>query len=105
MTITNDQEPHKLESVEEEIPQPPQSPLDEEIHRIQSNTETYGGDDIHEPVPKSATYEKRSPRPPSEADPNLVSWDGPNDPTNPQNWSTRYKWFITLVCIIMTVNV
>lgn len=25
------------------------------------------------------------------ADPNIVSWDGPNDPDNPLNWSTGLK--------------
>jgi hypothetical protein len=25
-------------------------------------------------------------------DPNIVSWDGPDDPTNPMNWSTGRKW-------------
>ncbi|KAI6090747.1 major facilitator superfamily transporter [Hypoxylon rubiginosum] len=25
-------------------------------------------------------------------DPNIVDWDGPDDPTNPQNWSDRKKW-------------
>ncbi len=38
-------------------------------------------------------------------DANLVGWDGPDDPQNPQNWSVKYKWWITMMCIIMTVNV
>jgi hypothetical protein len=25
-------------------------------------------------------------------DPNVVSWDGPDDPINPMNWSTGRKW-------------
>jgi len=25
------------------------------------------------------------------ADPNIVDWDGPDDPNNPRNWSKRYK--------------
>lgn len=25
-------------------------------------------------------------------DPNLVWWDGPNDPENPMNWSMKKKW-------------
>ena len=36
---------------------------------------------------------------------NLVQWDGPNDPENPQNWSARRKWLITIVAVITTVNV
>ena len=27
------------------------------------------------------------------ADPNIVDWDGPDDPDNPLNWSTKKKWF------------
>jgi hypothetical protein len=26
--------------------------------------------------------------------PNIVDWDGPNDPANPQNWAPRKKWGI-----------
>lgn len=38
-------------------------------------------------------------------DTNLVGWDGPDDPENPQNWSVKYKWIVTGICILMTVNV
>lgn len=30
-----------------------------------------------------------------EKDSTLVDWDGPDDPENPQNWSTLRKWIIT----------
>lgn len=30
-------------------------------------------------------------------DPNLVTWDGPDDPANPKNWSLKQKWAATLV--------
>jgi hypothetical protein len=39
------------------------------------------------------------------ADPNVVTWDGPNDPENPQNWSLWYRWWLTTVCTVMTLNV
>ena len=26
------------------------------------------------------------------ADPNIVDWDGPDDPNNPVNWSSKKKW-------------
>ncbi|KAF2432079.1 MFS general substrate transporter [Tothia fuscella] len=32
-----------------------------------------------------------------EKDPNLVMWDGPDDPTNPKNWSMGRKWAATFV--------
>lgn len=40
-----------------------------------------------------------------EKDPDLVEWDGPEDPDNPQNWSKAYKWFVTGICAIITFNV
>jgi hypothetical protein len=30
-------------------------------------------------------------------DPNLVTWEGPDDPENPKNWTTGRKWAATLV--------
>lgn len=38
-------------------------------------------------------------------DPNLVTWDGPDDPANPQNWSFWYKSWLTGVCSLMTLAV
>jgi MFS transporter, DHA1 family, multidrug resistance protein len=43
--------------------------------------------------------------PKTNTDPNLVNWDGPDDFENPQNWSFWYKWWITIVCTVMTLNV
>ncbi|KAJ5770246.1 uncharacterized protein N7511_002297 [Penicillium nucicola] len=40
---------------------------------------------------------------PTEKDPNLVDWDGPDDPENPQNFSTLRKWVITLTMSSMTM--
>ncbi|KNG49246.1 proteasome component pre4 [Stemphylium lycopersici] len=30
----------------------------------------------------------------SDRDPNIVDWDGPDDPANPQNWPAKKKWGI-----------
>ncbi|KAL8772971.1 MAG: hypothetical protein Q9209_001991 [Squamulea sp. 1 TL-2023] len=30
-------------------------------------------------------------------DPNLVTWNGPDDPENPKNWSTKQRWAATIV--------
>jgi DHA1 family multidrug resistance protein-like MFS transporter len=60
------------------------------------------------PDPPRAEVQKPAPLPflprPS-TDPNVVSWDGPDDPENPQNWSFWYKWWLTTVCTVMTLNV
>ncbi|KAJ7768095.1 major facilitator superfamily domain-containing protein [Mycena maculata] len=64
----------------------------------------YGGDDPHEPRPKShGRVRVPSPLPP--LDPEEITWDGPDDQENPQNWTDGRKWLITLTCVIMTVNV
>jgi len=73
--------------------------------RREEEIERYGGDDIHEPPLKPSVIQGAIfPSEPT-IDVNGVTWDGPNDPTNPQNWTIRYKWLVTFVIIIMTVNV
>lgn len=39
------------------------------------------------------------------ADPNLVGWDGPDDPSNPKNWSFKYRCFIVIVVCTLGANV
>ena len=34
-----------------------------------------------------------------------ISWDGPNEPNNPQNWSASKKWLVMTVTGIITINV
>jgi hypothetical protein len=74
--------------------------LEREIAREEKLFESYGGDDPHEPA-----KDKDAPPVQDQADLNMVTWDGPNDPTNPHNWSKSYKWLITVLCCVMTVNV
>ncbi|KAL1743340.1 major facilitator superfamily domain-containing protein [Schizophyllum fasciatum] len=71
--------------------------LQREITRQEARIEQYGGDDVAPPQEKKL-------QPPPE-DPNRVTWDGPDDQANPQNWTERRRWLITLVCSLMTVNV
>jgi hypothetical protein len=33
----------------------------------------------------------------SARDPNLVAWDGPDDPENPKNWTMKRKWAATVI--------
>jgi len=39
----------------------------------------------------------RSTRSKKDQDPNLVAWDGPDDPANPKNWSMKRKWAATVI--------
>lgn len=38
--------------------------------------------------------------PSSIVDPDLVSWEGPDDPNNPRNWITRWKWATVITASI-----
>lgn len=60
----------------------------------ESSTDTYSLDFSETPTPTNE---------PVEAKP--VSWEGPHDPKNPQNWSEARKWLIMSVTGIITVNV
>ncbi|KIN05524.1 hypothetical protein OIDMADRAFT_38051 [Oidiodendron maius Zn] len=35
-------------------------------------------------------------------DPNLIEWDGPDDPDNPMNWGRTKKWIVTVMLGLMT---
>lgn len=37
-----------------------------------------------------------------EKDINLVTWDGPDDPENPKNWTKRRKWMATITVSLFT---
>ncbi|KKY20874.1 putative mfs multidrug [Phaeomoniella chlamydospora] len=38
-------------------------------------------------------------------DPNLVVWDGPDDPENPMNWPITKKWTVTILLATMTLTI
>ena len=40
--------------------------------------------------------------PPNEEGSDIVDWDGPQDPENPQNWSSKYKWYTIMILACMT---
>ncbi|KAL8963333.1 MAG: hypothetical protein Q9193_000397, partial [Seirophora villosa] len=47
--------------------------------------------------PPNRPLQKRMPSRKSLKDSNLVTWNGPNDPTNPHNWSKRKRWVSMLL--------
>ena len=82
--------------------------IEKMIFREEEYFERYGGDDIHEPLPKEFLQVVGGPslvQSETTLDTNMVTWDSPNDLLNPQNWSIKYKWFVTFVCTIITINV
>jgi len=57
---------------------------------------TGGGGNEHDLEANRPPLEKRSTNK-SIKDPNLVTWDGPDDPAHPKNWTKKQKWVATLV--------
>ena len=39
----------------------------------------------------------------NDADPNMVDWDGPNDPENPMNWPESRKWIAVATVSVMSL--
>ncbi|KAJ5812968.1 Major facilitator superfamily domain general substrate transporter [Penicillium robsamsonii] len=62
-------------------------------------------DTIHDKSETDVENAVEAPQKPdnSNKDPNLVDWDGKDDPENPQNYSNLRKWIITLTMSSMTV--
>ncbi|EHK98277.1 putative Uncharacterized transporter C36.03c [Glarea lozoyensis 74030] len=46
--------------------------------------------------------EDKKVEPEKQKDPNLIEWDGPDDPENPMNWPARKKWINTVTMGMMT---
>jgi MFS transporter, DHA1 family, multidrug resistance protein len=81
------------------------SRIEQIASRGEEDFERYGRDDIQEPPPKEPIVRGTRPLPSEPTlEGSIVTWDGPDDPTNPQTWSTSYKWLITAISIVMTVN-
>lgn len=79
------------EGVEKRAARPPQLPssqtldLDKDIEKAETSTPS----SIHEETsaePKTAEEQIIA------TDPNIVDFDGPDDPANPMNWSPAKKW-------------
>jgi hypothetical protein len=87
-------------------PTPKRSDLDLEKGAYEPNsdydTATIGPES--EPATRDGPAgEKREEEVKEERDPNIVSWDGPDDPTNPMNWTMRKKWSNIAVLSVLTI--
>lgn len=51
---------------------------------------------------QSQQSESRRPLKQENEDPDLVDWEGPNDPGNPQNWPKSKKWLTTMALASIT---
>ena len=54
------------------------------------------------PTDRDAGLEKAEPATAHHDDQNIIDFDGPDDPLNPLNWNTKYKW--AMVILISTVT-
>ena len=81
-----------------------ESPL-EEGHRLEENTLQAGPDhaDVEKDAGLSAKPSLEPGLTPKTKDPNLVEFDGPDDPGNPQNFPKSKKWLITVVYSSLTM--
>ncbi|KAL5414368.1 hypothetical protein PMIN06_002347 [Paraphaeosphaeria minitans] len=85
-------------------PEPPVSRSISRLHGTQSHLpeqpHSYNGQgEAMDDVEKQQTQDNQGA---TEKDPNLIEWDGPEDPENPQNWGRGYKWLITSILGMVT---
>jgi hypothetical protein len=81
--------------------QRPHDDTDESQSSLQSNVDLEKGGDEGALEDKEAEDNSNTPPAVSEQpppkDPNLVEWDGPNDPENPLNWPRSKRWLLTVI--------
>ncbi|KAE8212781.1 hypothetical protein CF327_g3624 [Tilletia walkeri] len=64
-----------------------------------------GGSDAEGKSDAQKKGDERKEQDQDEEDRNKIEWDGPKDPENPQNFSLNYKWALTLLVSLLTLNV
>lgn len=66
---------------------------------VASNKDVNKDVDVEAATPPPEVAQEEKSKVEEEKDPNLVTWDGPEDPGNPQNFSNGHKVFITLIWV------
>lgn len=74
--------------------------LAKEVINVEASMDAYSGG-----APAEPTVERVTAPPKEHGDSNVVTWDGPNDLTNPKNWSIKYKYLLSGLCCLCTLNV
>jgi len=101
---TSDEEEAEGEEEEEQLEsQGSQQTSDSELKEKEEEAEPVS--EIRDGIPDERDRDLEEGRPKldkktttrSIKDPNLVTWDGPDDPTNPKNWGIGRKWAATIV--------
>ncbi|KAI9872823.1 MAG: Citrinin biosynthesis cluster MFS transporter mrr1 [Pleopsidium flavum] len=71
-------------------------------HRNPAYTESWNSGENEERDVEKEASEKNDQRQEQEKDPNLIEWNGPDDPDNPMNWARSKKWIATMALSSMT---
>lgn len=84
-------------------PKPSDVDLEKGVHDLNSDLEaaTIVLETDSEPTSRDGAADEKGDA--ESKDPNVVSWDGPDDPTNPMNWTMRKKWSNVAVLSILTI--
>lgn len=76
----------------------------QDSHHDQKHPEPETSDDVEANAPSVLTEADKEAAAEASEDPNIVAWDGPNDPNRPQNWSTKKKWgnmaIVSSICFL-----
>ncbi|KAF2199808.1 MFS general substrate transporter [Delitschia confertaspora ATCC 74209] len=59
--------------------------------------------DLEKGTPPTTSSSTMEPQTQDPVDPDIVDWDGPDDPANPQNWTERKKWSNIGILAIVTL--
>ncbi|KAL1635103.1 hypothetical protein SLS56_001855 [Neofusicoccum ribis] len=67
-------------------------------------TGPYESDNVDDDIERQKTREQgaQAEKQAQEKDPNLVEWNGSDDPGNPMNWPQWWKWTVTITLGMMT---
>ena len=71
-----------------------------QVVNVEASIDNYGGQ-----APEEPNANKTTAPPKEQEDDYVVTWDGPNDPTNPKNWTVKRKYILSFLCCLCTLNV
>ncbi|RSM11275.1 hypothetical protein CDV31_006827 [Fusarium ambrosium] len=70
---------------------------------MDETTTSNSSDDVEKTTPDENQDPPSASRQTAEDDPNIVGWNGPDDPENPMNWPARRKWINIALMSLLTI--
>ena len=98
----SNQDPHMTELEQFRSSHQQFDSLDDRFGNIEDETADNTSDEGTEKDLEKGDAEGEKKKQESAKDPNLIVWDGPNDPENPMNWPASKKWIVTIAFGVMT---